>query len=234
MDFSSAPSHQNDFGDLIPHGTLAWAWLVVRPHNVEAGHIETPSKTSEARYLDCELTITDGPFTRRKIFTKIGRGGSEKYINMGNAALRAILEVGQGAGPQNPAGYQIDDDYGQLWDDNRGGGLKVAIKVKVEKGKGDYEDKNDVAAFLSPHPESSHKKDFDRLVVGAIAPSATAKGAGAKPPAAGPAWATPAAQTAAPAPAAAPPTQAPVQAPAQTTPPPASQTTGAKPAWLDQ
>lgn len=213
MDFSNAPTQQGGFGELIPAGTLAWAWLVLRPFNLDQGLIETPSKSSDNQYLDVELTITDGPFSKRKLWDMIGVAGTEKYVQAGHAAIRHILEVGRGAGPTNPAGYQIND-YTAIDQ------IKVAVKVTIEKGKDGHEDKNRVR-YLSPNPASDTCADFKRLLAGDTAPKTNTPAAAAAPAAnawGGPAPAAPAAQ-----PAAAPAAQ----------PAPAAPATGtAKPSWL--
>lgn len=166
FDFSNAPTEQ--FGDtgLIPNGTLAKAILHIR-----AGQhsIEVPSKSNpENFFLDCELTILEGPYARRKVWHRIGVRGSESWVNQGRAAIRAALEFGRGASEQNPAGYQINS-FADL------DGLTVGIKVKIAKGTGGYSDKNEVAQFLSPNPASSTYKDFQALVSGATsAPGSSA------------------------------------------------------------
>ena len=86
--FADAPG-QNDFSELLPHGLLSWAYIKVRPHNLDQGLIEKPSKSSDGAYLDLELTLEGGPGDRRKIFTRVGVRGSEKYVNMGRSAIRA-------------------------------------------------------------------------------------------------------------------------------------------------
>lgn len=240
-DYSQAPNQQMGDFDLIPDGTLAWAYFAVRPFNLDQGLIEKESQTTPGnKYLDCELTIAEGEFARKKVWTIIGVAGAEKFVNMGGAQIRAILECGRGAGPGNPAGYVIDDDFGQFWDENRGAPLRVAVKIGIEKGKDGYKDKNTVKAFLSPNPEASSHKDYLALMAG----QTVAKPAASKPAAAAaPSWGNPAAAQ----PTAQPATQPAVArtaAPAkpnwgapQTTaaPQPAGQPaqhTGAKPAWL--
>lgn len=166
FNFADAPQ-QNDFSDLIPHGTLAHALLKIRRVN---GTIpETQSATSASRYLDCEATITDGRHRGRKVFTKIGTGGKENYINMGRASIKAILEFGRGASPQFPQGYAINS-YDEL--DNNGQGIPVGIKIKVDPAKEGYPEKNDVAVFLSPIADSGTVKDFERLLSGDTEPKA--------------------------------------------------------------
>jgi len=200
-DFSNA-APQQDFGT-IPDGTLAFGILNIRPSN---GNMVTQSKATEgSAYLDIEVTVSEGPFARRKIWEKIGVAGSEKWINMGRSAIRSILEVGRGASQSNMAGYQIAD-YAAL------NGLTVAMEIGIEKEAG-YDDKNRIKAFLTPNPESSTSKKFAKLLEMKQAGYSGQSAAPAKAPAASaPAWGAPAAGA--------------TQAPAQATP------ATNKPAWL--
>jgi hypothetical protein len=172
MDFSSGAGAASNF-DLIPNGQLAWAILSVRG---------TKGSQSGGQYLDIELTLDDNqPFARRKLFDMIGdphfAGNSEAYRQMGLIAITRILEAGRGAGPNNMAGYQLAD-YSQL------SGLRVPIKIKVEKGTGGHDDKNRVAEYLTPNPASqSGHKGFVALQAGqygatAAKPAAAASGFG--------------------------------------------------------
>jgi hypothetical protein len=215
MDFSNAPTQQGGNGEPIPAGTLAWAWLVLRPFNLDQGMFETPSKSTEGNaYLDVELTITEGQYERRKVWDMIGVAGSEKYVEAGHAAIRHILEVAKAAGPQNPAGYQINN-FGEIDQ------MKVAVKITIEKNTG-YEDKNRVR-YLSPNPASDTCADFKRLLAGDTAPKTAASAVPAAQPAAN-AWGSPATAAAA---APATPAQQTV-----TTGPVAPATGTAKPSWM--
>jgi hypothetical protein len=204
LNFADAPS-QKDFTVLIPHGMLAFGVLSINYYNLDRGMVETPSKSSAAKYLDCEVTVEGGEFNRRKIFTRIGVEGSEAYVNMGRSAIRAILEVGRGAGPNAMGAYAIEG-YHEL------DGLKVAIKVKEDPEKNGYPAKNEIAVWLSP-VDPATSKDFERLLAGDTAPKnvrAPVASGGAPAQAAAPAWQRPA---------------APATASPQQTPP-------SKPSWL--
>lgn len=161
MDFSQA-DRQKDFTELLPQGTLSWGILKIKPHNLDADIWETPSQSSDARYLNCQVHLKGGRYDSRVIFTRIGTAGKDVYINMGRASIRAILEVGKQASEQNLAGYNISH-YKEL------NGLPVAIKIKEEPEQNGYPAKNDVAVFLSP-VDPVTKKDFERLVNGDTEP----------------------------------------------------------------
>lgn len=241
MDFSGASTQQfgND-GELIPAGTLAWAVVHVRPHNIDQGIVVVPSKNKpENGYLDLELTIDDGPHARRKLWDMVGVRGSEQYTQGGFAAIRHMLESGRGAGPNNRQGYILGAGLPDLGPDGRPNemgfmdldGLRVAIRITVEKSKNpEYPDKNR-ARYLSPNPESDTSKDFARLMAGDTAPKVTAPAAttarAAGPAAVAAPWAQQPAPAAQPAPQPAP--AAPAPAAAWGAPAPAA---NGKPGWL--
>jgi hypothetical protein len=224
---------QADFSEMIPHGALSFGVIKIRPFNVDANVIPTPSKSSDAHYLDCEITLTGGAWDKRKIWTKIGIAGSQAYINMGMSAMKAIRETGVGASVQNPALYSMDS-YMDL------DGLTVGVKIKIESSPG-YNDKNEIACFLSP-VQDGVKKIWDRLVAGDCAPDPNAIIAKRNPKAGAaaggavaeqaPRWAAAAAPTAAPATA---PTPAPAAASEPTptaAPVAATVTTTGVPPWV--
>ena len=188
--FGNAPTEQGGMGEVVPEGTLAWAILKVRPFNLDQGLVLTPSKSTEGNaYLDVELTLIDGQYERRKVWTMIGLQGSEKYVQMGMAAVRHILEVGreiQGFAATDPK-YRLGVSTGAqgdmvLMELNE---LRCAVKIGVEKGEGSYPDKNKIRAYLSPNPASDTFKTFMRLVSGDTAPTEKPKPAAA---AATPSW----------------------------------------------
>jgi hypothetical protein len=155
MDFSQGAGQQAGNGT-IPNGQLAWAFITVRAIK--------PSN-SGGQYIDIELTLDDNqPFARRKIFEKVGdplhTGNSDAYRQMGQIAIARILESGRGAGPNNPAGYQI----GSYQDLN---GLRVPIKIGVKPPKDGYDEDNKVAEWLTPNPASETGfKGYEKLARG--------------------------------------------------------------------
>lgn len=174
MDFSAGAGANPEAG-LIPNGQLAWAIINVRG---------LKASQKGGQYIDVELTLDDGqPYARRKLWEMIGDpqhpGNSEAYRQMGTVAICRILEAARGAGPNNQAAYRIN----AFTDLN---GLRVPVKIKVEKGTGGYDDKNKVAEWLTPNPESKTGfADYQLLVSGvhnktaaAPAPSAPQGGFG--------------------------------------------------------
>jgi hypothetical protein len=160
MNYADAPD-QRDFSELIPQGTLAWGVLKITPHNLQQGAWETPSKTSDGRYLRADIIIEGGRWDKRHVFTNLTTyNQNEMAVNIGRGQIKAILEVGRGASPENMNAYALAS-YADL------DGLKVALKVSEEHSAG-YNPKNDVAVFLSP---IQTVKDWERLMAGDLEPS---------------------------------------------------------------
>jgi hypothetical protein len=157
-------------GELIPDGTLAWAVVKLRPHNLDHGLVVIPSKSSDGAYLDVELTVLEGPYARRKIWDKIGVKGSEKWVENGRARIRHIIEVGNemsdfpAAHPNYRLGTKSNTSGEMVFMELDE--LRCAIKIGVEPGKDGYEAKNSVRQYLSPRPASDTHKTFLRLVAG--------------------------------------------------------------------
>jgi hypothetical protein len=172
---SSAPS-------LIPTGTLSFAIVKVREIK--------KSKASNGEYADMELTLDGGDFQGRKVFEMMGNpldtNNSEAWRNMAIASLTRIFEAAGIFKPESPESYNQFNGQSFLTICQFLDGARIAIKVKVESDRnGAYPDKNKVAEYLSPNPQSGGHSGWKKLTSGNI--SALAQ---ARPNAFGPAAAT--------------------------------------------
>jgi hypothetical protein len=206
FDQNSGASGSNQT-QLIPHGTLAFA--VIKVTGVKK------SKRTGGEYANLELTISDGEYARRKVWTVIMNPqdpanvddvkraeGKPDGAKMGLVALTRIFEAA-GVFTNDPRSYQKFNGATFVEILQHIEGLTAGIKVKVAKGNDGYDDKNEVAEFLSPSPASGSTQNWNKLVGGATAQDAR-KSAFINP------------------------TPAPIQAPAQAPKPSASST----PPWL--
>ena len=147
MNFNDAET-QNNF-DLIPANTIAKARLVIKPGNDPADPFITRSKGGDTAYLNCEWIILEGKYAKRKVFDKIGLEGSDKWVNMGKARIRAILESAKGINPKDVSEIAVAARKINSFDELNN--LDVVIKVGVEHDKnGQYQDKNRVIAIITP------------------------------------------------------------------------------------
>jgi hypothetical protein len=191
---------------LIPHGTLAKVTLSVQPGGAGPDGWLTPSRTSEALYLNTEAVVLEGPYTRRRVFTRIGlkgksvnEKGEDTYANRGRSLIRGILESARGIKSSDQSeqarAARTIGSYGDL------NGLVFVARIVVESDRGDptADKRNAVGAAIGP----------DRAEYAAVmgsAPTPAPNGAASAPAATTP-WAGQPPVPAAPAPAA-PPSQA--------------------------
>ena len=145
IDFSNAPE-QVEFA-LIPKDTIAKARIDIKPGYSQRDRFLTDSKFTDSSYLNCEFTIMEGEYVRRKIFDKIGIYGSDEWVNMGKARIRAILESSRGIDHKDMSESAIAarkiDSYEELI------GMEVTIKIGIDHDKsGNYEDKNKILKIM--------------------------------------------------------------------------------------
>lgn len=156
MDFNGAETQDAAF-DLIPANTLARVALTLRPGGAGPEGWLTQSRSSSALYLNTEAVVLEGPYARRRIYTRIGfRGkdaggpGDDTYANRGRALIRGILEsahrIKTGDTSETARAARMIRSLGAL------NGLEFAAKIGVEKDRNDPEDsgRNVIKAAIGP------------------------------------------------------------------------------------
>lgn len=154
---------------LIPAGTLHFAVF----HTKEI----KKSQNTGGTYARVELSLIDGPYEGRKIWTIVMNPLDKANVNqqkraegkpdgaaMGLTALTRMLEACRVFDPAKPDSYKqfngkSFEDILQALDGN-----KVAVKIKIAKGSEGYDDKNEVGEYLSPNPGSGGHKPWQTLV----------------------------------------------------------------------
>ena len=165
MDFNDAGQQQ--VGDLIPANTIAKVVATIRPGSSGQGGWLTRSNTSDVEYLNCEFTILEGPFAKRKFWQnmtvsggKLDERGQSKAWGITKATLRAMLDSAFGLDPDDdsPAARQkrMTQDWGAF------NGLQFVAKVGIEKGKDNYADKNKLLFVMT-----RKNKEYAEIMFGA-------------------------------------------------------------------
>lgn len=162
--FSPESGKGNSSFQLIPNGTLSSAVLTVKEIK--------RSKERNGEYARIELTLDGGEHTGRKIWTVImnplDENNSEGGRKMGITTLTRLFEasglftIGDRASYDKYNGADFNEMLSLL------DGKRVAIKIKIAKGKDGHDDKNDVADFLTPNPESNGYPGWKQLHGGAV------------------------------------------------------------------
>ena len=175
--------------DLIPANTIVPVVMSIRPGGKgEEGWLKE-SNDGNSLMLDCEFTVSAGPYQRRKfwklfvISAKDGKrdeSGNIIAVNISRATIRAILESARGINPtdfsEEAKKARIISGPGDL------DGLEFICKVSIEKGTQGYADKNSLGVVITPD-----KKEYAAIKAGNFAAAPAPKNAPA--PGGTPAWA---------------------------------------------
>lgn len=107
FDFNSA-DEQTTF-DLIPKGTLVKVCTTCRPGGYDdptqgwTGGIATRSDSTGSVYLNLEFTVMEGPYARRKLWSRVGLYSPKgpEWANMGRMFIKAMLNSARGVNPSD-------------------------------------------------------------------------------------------------------------------------------------
>ncbi len=171
MDFNGADTQDAAF-DLIPANTLLRVTLTIRPGGAGPEGWLTQSKTSPALYLNTEAVVMEGPFARRRIYTRIGfRGknaggpGEDSYGNRGRALIRGILEsarrIRSDDQSESARAARMIRSLGEL------SGLEFVARIGIERDKDRPEEsgRNVIKAAVGPE-----HADYARIMGGVPQP----------------------------------------------------------------
>jgi hypothetical protein len=236
-DLNDAQPQMPPMGELIPDGTFAKVAMTIRPGGLngatpaDAGVLKA-SNSSDAKLLDCEFTVVEGPYARRKFwqnFTvaggRVDEKGQSKGWNIAKSAFRAMIDSALGLDPRDDSAAakqkRVIEGLKQL------DGIVFVARIMIEPASNpSYKDANKLANVVTPD-----EPQYAAVMRGESVPPepVNAKPRKSEATVTAPAWATPAA--AAPETAKVPwAAGAPASIPAPTTTP-APASTGA-PAWL--
>lgn len=113
LDFNDAEPQMGPMGELLPDGEFVKLKLVIRPGGVDGPEpadkgLLRASKTSDAKMLDCEFVVVEGPYARKRLwqnFTvaggKLNDKGVSKGWNISKSTFRAMIESAIGLSPKD-------------------------------------------------------------------------------------------------------------------------------------
>ena len=184
----------NDYNDarqnpnLIPKGTIAKVRLTIRPGGFDDasqgwhGGFATRGTTG-AVYLNCEFTVLEGQYAKRKIFSMIGLFSPKgpDWANMGRSLIRGMLNSARGisdkdVSPNAQAARRITS-FADL------DGIEFAAKIDVGTDT-NGEEKNEIRMALTPD-HRDYAQIMGRVALPGLPPQTPAP-ASMAPPAAHP------------------------------------------------
>lgn len=151
--FNGADEQTDPFG-LIPNNTFAKVIMIIRSDNEDA---LIDSKSSDAKMLDCELTVLEGKFKNRKFWQnmvvsggKEDKNGNSIAGNITRATLRAILESSRNIKSDDASKKAVTArQVKSFWDFNE---MEFIANIKIEKAKKNsgYDDQNKISLVVTP------------------------------------------------------------------------------------
>ena len=160
-DLNDAQPQMLPVGEPIPDGTFAKIRMTIRPGGVDGSvpmdrGLLKASATSDAKMLDGEFTVLDGPFAKRKFwqnFTvaggKVDEKGVSKGWNISKAAFRAMVDSALGLDPHDVSEAakqkRVIQGLKQL------DGIAFAARIMIEPASNpQYNDANKLANVVLP------------------------------------------------------------------------------------
>jgi hypothetical protein len=160
-DYTDAPPPRDD---VIPHNTVATLVLHIRPGGVgEEGMLRRSAK-GDCEMLECEFTISDGPYKGRKVCEyRVLDGttsGHAKAADISRSTLKAILDSALGlkpddASPEARAARTVSLKQFE--------GMSFVGRIGIEKGRlkndgsgENWPDKNILAGVITPDKKDWH------------------------------------------------------------------------------
>ncbi len=175
-DFNSAETQRE--GGLIADGTIAAVHLTIRPGNAGEGGWLKRSKDASSQALDCEFTVIDGPFAKRKfwsLFTVEGTTeGHAKAGEISASRLRGILESAKGIRPDDESDAAKAGRRVTSWGDFDGLRFVAKIGVEIAKPGSGFKDKNSLEAAITPDRKAWVKVEQVKTASPSVAPSLAA------------------------------------------------------------
>lgn len=141
---------------LIPAKTIVPVQLTIRPGKEGPGGLFKRSGNGDALMLDCEFTVIEGEYEKRKFWAYLTiegeTEGQKKAVNITRGYLRAMIESAKGFKPTDESQEAMTARRCEYEDLD---GLRFWAGVGIEPGGrrpdgGEYEDKNKLSFVVTP------------------------------------------------------------------------------------
>lgn len=161
FDFNDAESSSGF--DLIPAGTIVPVIMTLHPGGTGEGGWLKKSASSDALMLDCEWTVLEGPYARRRMWGvmvvsggRTNENGESIAAGITRGMLRSILESSRGISPNDHGEAAQAARRIKGWQDFNG--ISFLAKIGIEKDKsGRYEDRNRIQGAIVPGMRDYHR-----------------------------------------------------------------------------
>jgi hypothetical protein len=138
--------------EVIPANTIVTVHLTIRPGGAGDGGWLRRSADGASEGLDCELTVVDGTYAKRKFWQLFTLSGTkENHAQAGEISrgtLRAILESAHGIRPDDESDKAKTARHLSGWQELDG--LRFVVRLGVRPPKDNYPAKNFLQEVITP------------------------------------------------------------------------------------
>jgi hypothetical protein len=159
LDFNTA-GEQRSF-DVIPANTIVTLQLTIRPGNAGDDGWLKRSADGASEGLDCEFTVTEGQFAKRKLWQLFTvRGTTPGHAEAGEISrntFREILESARGIRPEDKSeAAQVARKVSSWADFDQ---LRFVARLGVRPPRDGYQAKNTILEVVTPDRQTRQKPE---------------------------------------------------------------------------
>jgi hypothetical protein len=147
--------------DVIPANTIVTLQLTIRPGGAGDDGWLKKAGDGQSEHLDCEFTVVDGPYAKRKFWQTLTlRGttpGHEEAGGISRNTLRAILESAKGIRPDDKSEAAMNARHPSSWADFDQ--LRFVARLGVRPPQGNYSAKNTILEVITPNRQGWKKPE---------------------------------------------------------------------------
>jgi hypothetical protein len=162
FDLNNAAPQMGPMGELIPDGSFVKLRMTIRPggadglDQADAGMLKA-SKSSDAKMLDCEFVVLEGPYAKRKFWENMVVNGGKRNEkgdsigwNITKSTIRAMIESALGLDPKDMSEAARQKRVLKCF--KHLDGITFAGRVMIEPAtSADYNDQNKLANVVLPN-----------------------------------------------------------------------------------
>jgi hypothetical protein len=143
--------------DVIPDGTIVVAQLNIRAGGAGEDGLLKRSKNGACEMLDCEFTVVEGEYSKRKFWSRLVISGTtdghEQAAGFSRGHLRQILECVRGIKPNDMSEAAKTARVADLSDFD---GLRFMCKLGVEPAHDGFKAQNILLDVITPDRKEWH------------------------------------------------------------------------------
>jgi hypothetical protein len=183
FDFNHGTDDEQRNFTVIPANTVVTLQVNIKPGGAGDGGWLTRAKDGKSEHLNCEFTVVDGEYAKRKVFARLTlQGTTEGHADSSHISrntIRYIIESARGILPKDESAAAQEKRRLAGWQEFEG--LRFMARLGVRPARDGYDAQNTIIEVITP--ERTTWKQPEQGPASTAAPATTAAPAPASAPA---------------------------------------------------